>query len=175
MTSQRILKSRCILHQYSMSELSKSLTGIAGAHFVAGELSQRGYIATLTPRNTRGIDVLVSKLDGSKSVSIQVKTSSAKQRENYTRSWSMGKKDENIFSDYLFYVFVDIKNNNEKPDYYIVKSKTVADYVKTTHKDYLTRSGGVGKPHLDAEMRAFVVEDSDVDNFLNRWDTLGLD
>jgi hypothetical protein len=158
-----------------MSELTRSLIGIAGTHFVAGELSQRGFIATLTTRNTRGIDVLVSKLDGSKSVSIQVKTSSAKQRENFTRSWSMEKKDENIFSDYLFYVFVDLKTNNEKPDYYVVKSKTVAEYVKTTHKDYLAKSGGDGKPHPDAEMRAFVVEDSDVDKFLSRWETLGLD
>ncbi len=158
-----------------MSELTRSHISIAGAHFVAGELSQRGHVATLTPRNTRGIDVLVSKLDGSKSVSIQVKTSSAKLRENYTRSWSMGKKDENIFSDYLFYVFVDIKSGNEKPDYYVVKSKIVAEYVKTTHKEYLAKSGGEGKPHPDAEMRAFVIEDSDVDKFLNRWDTLGLD
>ena len=87
----------------------------------------------------------------------------------------MGKKDENIFSDYLFYVFVDIKANNEKPDYYIVKSKTVAEYVKATHKEYLAKSGGDGKPHPDAEMRAFAIDDSDVDKFLNRWDTLGLD
>jgi hypothetical protein len=158
-----------------MSELSRSLLSIAGTHFVAGELSSRGYVATLTTRNTRGIDVLVSKLDGSKSVCIQVKTSSAKQRENYSRSWSMGKKDENIFSDYLFYVFVDIKSNNEKPDYYVVKSKTVAEYVKTTHKDYLAKSGDDGKPHPDAEIRAFVIEDSAVDSFLNKWETLGLD
>jgi len=158
-----------------MSELARSLIGIAGAHFVAGELSQRGYIAALTPRNTKGIDVLVSNHDGSKSVSIQVKTSSAKQRGDYTRSWWMEKKDENIFSDNLFYVFVDIKTSNEKPDYYVVKSKTVAEQVKTTHQKYLAKSGGEGKPHPDAELRAFTIEDSDVDKFLNMWGTLGLD
>ncbi len=54
---------------------NKSLIGIAGAHFVAGELFQQGYIATLTSRNTEGIDVLASSSDGSKTVSIQVKTS----------------------------------------------------------------------------------------------------
>ena len=158
-----------------MSELTRSLIGIAGAHFVAGELSQRGFIAALTPRNTKGIDVLVSKIDGSKSVTIEVKTSSAKQRGDYSRSWRMEKKDESIFSDSLFYVFVDIKTGNEKPDYYVVRSKTVAEYVKTTHHKYLAKSGGEGKPHPDAELRAFVIEDSDVDKFLNRWDTLGLD
>ncbi len=30
----------------------KSLIGIAGAHFVAGEMSKRGYVVTLTSRNT---------------------------------------------------------------------------------------------------------------------------
>ncbi len=158
-----------------MSELTRSLIGIAGGHFVAGELSQRGYIAALTPRNTKGIDVLVSKIDGSKSASIQVKTSSAKQRGDYSRSWPMEKKDENIFSDSLFFVFVDIKNGNEKPDYYVVRSRAVAEYVKTTHHKYLAKSGGEGKPHPDAELRAFVIEDSDVDKFLNRWEVLGLD
>jgi|SRR5271169_708560 len=158
-----------------MSELTRSLNNIAGAYFVAGELSQRGHIATVTARNTRGIDVLASKLDGSKSVSILVRTSSVKERENHTRSWSMGKRDENVFSDYLFYVFVDIKYNNEKPDYYVVKSKIVAEYVKTTHHEYLSKSGGDGKPHPEGEMRAFVIEDSDVEKFLSRWDTLGLD
>jgi len=157
-----------------MSELTRSLNSIAGAYFVAGELSQRGHIATVTVRNTRGIDVLASKLDGSKSVSILVRTSSVKERENYTRSWSMGKRDENVFSDYLFYVFVDIKYNNEKPDYYVVKSKIVAEYVKAIHHEYL-KSGGDGKPHPEGEMRAFVIEDSDVEKFLSRWDTLGLD
>jgi len=86
----------------------------------------------------------------------------------------MGKRDENIFSDYLFYVFVDIKYNNEKPDYYVVKSKIVAEYVKAIHHEYL-KSGGDGKPHPEGEMRAFVIEDSDVEKFLSRWDTLGLD
>jgi hypothetical protein len=87
----------------------------------------------------------------------------------------MEKKDENIFSDNLFYVFVDIKNSNEKPDYYVVKSKTVAEQVKTAHQKYLAKSGGEGKPHPDAELRAFTIEDSDVDKFLNMWGTLGLD
>lgn len=59
------------------SKTKSSLIGIAGAHFVAAELSQRGYIATVTSRNTEGIDVLASSPDGSKTVSIQVKTSGA--------------------------------------------------------------------------------------------------
>ena len=44
-----------------------------GQFFVAAEVSRRGYIATLTPRNTRGVDMLVACADASKSVGIQVR------------------------------------------------------------------------------------------------------
>ena len=55
------------------SRLSTGLCGIAGEYFVAAELSRRGYIASLTLRNTKGIDILASNTDETKSVGIQVK------------------------------------------------------------------------------------------------------
>ena len=48
--------------------------GVAGEYLVAAELSRRGYVATLTLRNTWGIDILASNLDATKAVGIQVKT-----------------------------------------------------------------------------------------------------
>lgn len=54
--------------------LSSIQAGISGEYFVAAELSRRGYVASLTLRNTRGIDVLASNPDATKSVGIQVKT-----------------------------------------------------------------------------------------------------
>src|SRR5437660_12290839 len=39
-------------------KLSTIQAGVTGEYFVAAELSRRGYIASLTLRNTRGIDVL---------------------------------------------------------------------------------------------------------------------
>jgi hypothetical protein len=56
------------------SRLSTTLSGIAGEYFVAAELSRRGYVASLTLQNTRGIDILASNGDATKSVGIQVKT-----------------------------------------------------------------------------------------------------
>jgi hypothetical protein len=154
---------------------NKSLVGIAGAHFVAGELSQQGYIATLTSRNTEGIDVLASSSDGSKTVSIQVKTSGPEQRKSFSRSWILQSKHENIFSDNLFYLFVDLKPGNEKPDFYVVRSKTVADYVKKTHSDWLKQTTKKGKAHKDNPMRLFEInDDSSVTKYLNRWDNLRL-
>ena len=38
-----------------------SSIGIAGEFFVAAELTRRGYVASLTSKNTKAIDILVSK------------------------------------------------------------------------------------------------------------------
>jgi hypothetical protein len=154
---------------------NKALVGIAGAHFVAAELAQQGYVATLTSRNTEGIDVLASNHEGSKTVSIQVKTSGPEQRKSFSRSWILGSKHENIFSDNLFYVFVDLKTGNEKPDFYVVPSRVVADYVKKSHADWLKQLSKKGKKHKDNPMRLFEINDeSQVSQYLNRWEKLGL-
>ena len=54
-------------------KLSSTLSGIAGEYFVAAELSRRGFVASITLRNTRGIDILVSNADATNSVGVQVK------------------------------------------------------------------------------------------------------
>src|SRR5215212_101083 len=51
-------------------------TGIAGEFFVAAELSKRGWIATLTAKNTPDVDVLASRPTGDVHARIQVKTRS---------------------------------------------------------------------------------------------------
>jgi len=154
---------------------SRALTGLAGAHFVAAELSQLGYIATLTSRNTEGVDILASSIDGSKTVSIQVKSSAAEQRVRFTRSWILSKKNENISSNTLFYVFVDLKLGNEKPDFYIVPSKVVADYVKETHSKWLKTPSKTGKTHKDTDMRLYeIYNDKVAEKYLNKWTNLGL-
>ena len=161
--------------QTFMKKASRSLVGIAGAHFVAAELSQMGYIATVTSRNTEGIDVLASNTSGSRTVSIQVKTSSDEQRKNFSRSWILQKKHESIFSDSLFYVFVDLKPNKEKPDFYIVPSKDAAKYVKESHADWLSQPSRTGKKHKDTDMRLFEIEDdATASKYLDKWENLGL-
>ena len=129
----------------------------------------------MTSRNTEGIDVLASNTAGSRTVSIQVKTSSAEQRESFSRSWILQKKQERVSSVNLFYVFVDLKLNNEKPDFYIVPSREVAKYVRRTHAAWLRKPSRTGKRHKDTDMRLFEIEDEVVaSKYLNRWGNLGL-
>jgi hypothetical protein len=45
---------------------NKVLTGVTGKYFVAAELSRCGNIASITLRNTKGVDILCSNADASK-------------------------------------------------------------------------------------------------------------
>src|SRR5713226_2271187 len=68
---------------------NKILTGVAGEYFVAAELSRQGYVASLTLRNTRGIDILASDPNATKSVGIQVKATQGPHT-----SWIVGRFGE---------------------------------------------------------------------------------
>lgn len=150
--------------------IDKILRGVAGEYLVAGELSKRGIIASITLRNTKGMDILASNSDASKSVGIQVKTT-IYPRLRYP-SWVLSDKAENYFSETLFYVFVLLKEGNERPDFYIVPSKYVANHTKFSHKAWLKKLNKSGEPHKDNPVRKFSDKDK---KFLERWDLLGLD
>jgi hypothetical protein len=147
-------------------KLDSGLTGIAGEYLVAGELSRRGYIASITLRNTRGIDIVATNKDASKSVGIQVKASAGSQR-----SWILNKKGEDFHSDTLFYVFVNLKAIDERSDFFIVPSKVVADNIKHGHAKWLKTPSKKGEPHIDTAIRRFSDKEG---NYLERWDLLNL-
>jgi hypothetical protein len=48
------------------SKIPPILAGVAGEYFVAAELSRRGWIASISLRNTRGIDILVTNQEASR-------------------------------------------------------------------------------------------------------------
>ena len=147
-------------------KLSSVLSGVSGEYFVAAELSKRGYIASITLRNTKGVDILCSNSDASKSVAIQVKTNRRSARE-----WMLNQKAEDYFANNLFYVFVNLNDNERAPDYFIVPSKVIALYSKETHKTWLDTPGRDGKPHIDTTMRKFR---DPGEKYLSRWDLLEL-
>jgi hypothetical protein len=66
---------------------TNNLVGTAGEYFVCAELCRIGYLALLTPKNNPLFDVVVSKQDGSKSIVIQVKTRSIRNKQG----WKLGK------------------------------------------------------------------------------------
>jgi hypothetical protein len=161
-------KSDSSIHGASalLQERSSVLTGVAGEYYVAAELSARGYIASITLRNTKGVDILCSSADASKSVGIQVKTN-----RKSTRAWMLNKKAEDYFADNLFYVLVTLNNRKRHPDFFVVPSKTVAKYVKEGHAAWLQSTSRSGQPHVDTPIRQFT---DPQEEYLGRWDLLGL-
>ena len=147
-------------------KLDSILTGVAGEYFVAAELAKRGYIASINLKNTRGIDILASNKDASKSVGIQVKTT----RYN-VYYWMLNEKAEDYYANNLFYVFVNLKGQSQRPDFFIVPSKVVARYIKRSHKKWLKKPSKSGKKHKDTPLRKFVDKKR---AYLERWDILKL-
>ena len=151
-----------------MGKVSTILVGVAGEYFAAAELSRRGYIASITLRNTKGVDIIATNEAASKSVNIQVKTSSGSGRGG----WILNKKAEEMSEDNLFYIFVKIPKDNESPSFHIVPSKKLSRSVKAGHKKWLDTPGKKGQKHKDTTMRYW---QDDKDKYLDRWDLLGLD
>jgi len=149
-----------------MKKLSSVQTGIAGEYFVAAELSRRGFVASITLRNTRGIDILASNADATKSVGIQVKTCQGSRPD-----WMMNRKAEVDVARNLFYVFVCLPPTGE-PTFHIVPRSHVAKYVRKSHQRWLATPGRKGQAHRDTDMRRFKDPGG---RFRDRWDLLGLD
>lgn len=151
----------------------KALIGVAGVHLVVAELSRRGVIALPTTRNTEGIDVLASNTNTGKAVSIQVKTCQyMKKNRPY---WILGKGSEELKKADLYYVFVYLPQG-DAPRFYIVPSKTVADYVTETHRKWLRTPGRGGRQHKDSPMRQFPNEFKtfDLEKCRDKWELLKL-
>jgi len=143
------------------------LIGVAGEYLVAGELSQRGYIASITMRNTRGIDILASNRDATKSVGIQVKST----KHNDAHSWILNEKAEKYYADNLFYIFVNLKKENQRPDFFIIPSKVVAKQIEKEYAEWLKIPNRSGLEHRPTTMRKFFDREG---IYLENWDILNL-
>lgn len=146
--------------------VEKALAGVAGEYFVAAELSRRGYVASLTLKNSRGMDILVTNGAASRSVTVQVKTSQS------ARGWVLNAKCEKFVADNHFYVFVRLGRRDARPAFHVVPSHTVAKHIAEGHQKWLAKRGRGGRAHQDSTMRIFSDRDAE---FLDRWDLLGLD
>lgn len=144
-------------------KLSNILSGISGEYFVAAELSRRGFITTLTLKNTKGVDILASDQNAVKTIAIQVKTTTKNKNE-----WMLTEKSESFISDNHFYILVRL-NNLGHPTFHIVPSKIIAEDIKASHQKWLDTPAKDGSKHNSSSMRIF----RDIDNlYYDRWELL---
>ena len=161
-----------------------TLLGAAGEHYVMAELLRRGYIAALAPQGVPNVDVVVTDRDGSRLCSIQVKT----RWNGSNGGWMMNAKHERITGERLFYCFVDMKQENEKPLVFIVPATVVSNALSVSHQKWLATPGRSGQTHKNTPVRQFLPNYSHIflqekhefgegwlDRYREKWDILGLE
>ena len=102
------------------------MTGMLGTYLAAAELTHKGLIVSITSRNARGADLLVTDPAYKRTWSIQVKTNSRP-----TTFWLLNKDYKELVSPTHIYIFINLRSNN-RPDYYVVPSRVVAKRGTTT-------------------------------------------
>jgi hypothetical protein len=129
--------------------LSNNLVGTAGEYFVCAELCRRGYLALLTPKNNPLFDVIVSTQDGSKTVSIQVKTRSIQNKQG----WKLGK--DITFKRGNSGLFVALVNLEESglPEFYVYEYDILADVVDRNYRTYMAKPKRDGTKRKDVGFR----------------------
>ena len=118
--------------------------GIAGEHFVCGELAKRGWIATLTAKITPCVDILAHRPESARPpIPIQVRTRSTA----YRRTCGVGHEDRVL--TFGVCVLVDLGDLDESPSYWVVPAEAARDLW----------TGEQNHP-------------ADVQSYLDRWDLL---
>lgn len=151
-------------------KISGAMVGIAGVHLVAAELAVNGITGTVTSRNTQGIDLLASRVDGLKNVGIQVKTST---RGQWT--WMLNEKAEELSSRDFFYVFVELNLKTRSPEFFVVPSAVVAKFVRTRYAAWIKKRGRNGRKRNRSGMRNFWIDSTrEAKRYQDNWKALSL-
>jgi len=144
------------------TKIDSTYAYISAEYFVAAELSRRGFKASVTLKNTPGIDV-VAVSPTEKMYCIQVKE---KQQLGQTKIWLLKEKDEQIKGKNFFYALVNLNmEEGKQPDIYIVPNATVAKRIKEFNKDALARGKKKGN------MRTFILSKKEEEKY-QKWDIL---
>lgn len=126
--------------------MSTQITGMRGVYAVATELSARGFIVSVTSREAKAVDLLISDSNGRSQFGVQVK---AITKGGF---WGVGSKPIPYSPSYV-YVFVRFRDNRTPPatEFYVVpsedaeklrlstglKDKTDVNYAAVKNGDYL--------------------------------------
>lgn len=95
------------------------IIGIAGEHFVAGELSKLGWIVALTCKGAASVDMLAKLHGHERTLALKVKT----RTSAYQYAWRVGAPADP--NDCDFYVFVDLQDEGKRPLYFVVPTTEV--------------------------------------------------
>lgn len=130
-------------------KISNNLVGTAGEYYVCAELCKRGYLALITPKNNPLFDIIATNKDGSKTISIQVKTRSVHNNQG----WKLGKDITVKKNNHnLFIILVNLLEN-DPPEFYIYEYDILAEIVNKNYEKYINTPKRDGSKKKDVDFR----------------------
>jgi hypothetical protein len=162
----RIVGDKRLHNGSNTAKMSKNLVGTAGEYYVCAALCRMGYLALLTPKNNPLFDVVATNVDGTTSVSIQVKTRSV----DNTQGWKLGNISPTDTRGVPFIVLVNL-HDDKLPDFYVYRYSEFASRVSEVFENYIAKPKRTGEPRKDPGFRWFdEVNLSDADRArMNNW------
>jgi len=148
--------------------------GLAGEFYVLAQLTARGFTASLTLGNTKGVDILVMNEENNIGYKVEVKTTQEIRGAKSKRpmSWLLSKKNESYTDENLIYCFVLLEHIDTMPRFFLVKSKDVARWITKDHKQWLDMPRAKGKSVVDGALRKFKIDLDDPNGYENNWGIL---
>jgi len=145
-----------------MANVAGRLVGNAGEYFVMAELLRRGVIVGLTPRNAPEFDILATR--GERAVRIRVKTRNAAKSNSWQYSVRVPAQLKNkeipleqckqiakelspfnqIDAD-DFTVLVALRGPTERPDFFVVPTRKVEEWLQEGFAKWIETPGRKGK------------------------------
>ena len=142
--------------------------GNAGEFYVLAQLAKRGYIAGKTDDGQTLIDVIATEPDTLNTENIQVKTRTIDGKKS---SWLMDLKNEQAFEK-LWYVVVEVGEDDVLPNFSIFSSKEVCDTIKQRHIDYLAKPKKDGTQRKGGSLRYFEPSEEFKAQRKNNWEIM---
>lgn len=142
-------------------------TARAGEYFVAAELNRRGAYAFTFAGNMPKIDILVSNLNRTRTVSIRVKT---RRTGSWQTSIDKGQPSKRNPKETHFWVFVDLGKSEAPPSYYIVPVWWIRNDIYVNHQKYLAKHHG--KRKFNPKSKHHGIDLKRIEGWKDRWDLL---
>ena len=144
--------------------IEKHLIGLTGEYFVAGMMSLKGWVASLTLKNYPSVDIFGLDPETEKTINIQVKTTKNVKSYQIGVMRSQRPEIDSIITCPFVFVYID-KNNNV--DYFILSRNQLIDLILSTDDEYYNRPRK--EPLKDYPI---AINLKDMADYKNKWQNL---
>jgi hypothetical protein len=100
------------------------IAGMRGVFLVAAELAERGFVVSPTSRSARGVDLLATNHDSSRTFAVEVKSTT---KQSF---WIVNKDAGDTKSRNLIWIFVKFGKPKERSRFFVVPSKDLKRFVQ---------------------------------------------